>query len=46
MMSTTSDIFDVLREGIKSGRVLVPDSQEYEESLKRWSETCVKQAVS
>ncbi|KAI1814685.1 hypothetical protein GGS20DRAFT_576699 [Poronia punctata] len=43
--TTGSDGFDALRQSIKAGKVLVPGSQEYEDSLRRWSETCVKPAA-
>ncbi|KAI8635449.1 hypothetical protein F5Y19DRAFT_469319 [Xylariaceae sp. FL1651] len=44
-MSSTSDNFDALRKDIQRGKVLVPGSDGYEESLKRWSETCIKPAA-
>lgn len=40
------DSFDELRKQLPKGQVLAPGSDEFEESLKRWSETCNKPAVS
>ncbi|ORY61594.1 uncharacterized protein BCR38DRAFT_37090 [Pseudomassariella vexata] len=38
-------IFAELRAAITSGDVLVPGNSGYEESLQRWSETCIKPAA-
>ena len=38
--------FQKLRDAIASGSVLVPGDEGYEDSLKRWSKTAEKRAVS
>ncbi|KXJ89306.1 hypothetical protein Micbo1qcDRAFT_212658 [Microdochium bolleyi] len=37
--------FEALRSLVPRGIVLTPGSQEYEDSLQRWSQTCVKRAA-
>lgn len=39
-------IVSELRAAIVKGEVLVPGDAGYEESLERWSATCIKRAVS
>lgn len=39
--------FGALRESFSSGgKVLLPGDEGFEDSLKRWSDTCIKPAVS
>ncbi len=45
MASSIKDVVDLLRGEIKSGEVLIPGDPGYEESLRRWSDTCIKPAV-
>jgi hypothetical protein len=40
------EMFAPLREKLPKGRVLLPGDNGYDDSLKRWSATCVKPAVS
>jgi hypothetical protein len=41
-----SELFQTLREKVPDGRVLVPGDEGFEDSLKRWSATSNKPAVS
>lgn len=45
MAGSTLDIAP-LREAIKSEQILLPGSEEYVTSIDRWSQACVKEAVS
>lgn len=38
--------FESLRQQLSQGRVLLPGDDGYDDSLKRWSATCIKPAVS
>jgi hypothetical protein len=40
-----SDIYSQLREQIKTGDVLTPGDEGYEDSLKRWSASSERPAV-
>lgn len=40
------DKFSSLRDQLVQGRVLLPGDDGYDESLERWSLTCIKPAVS
>lgn len=44
-MGSAGDQYDTLRKSIKLGRVLVPGADGFEDSLNRWSETCIKLAA-
>ncbi|KAH8676110.1 hypothetical protein BX600DRAFT_546804 [Xylariales sp. PMI_506] len=37
--------YEALKQRISKGQVLLPGSEGFEESLKRWSETCIKPAA-
>lgn len=39
-------IFDSLKQDLKAGKVVVPGDADYDESLKRWSASCIQPAVS
>lgn len=39
------DQFDILRKEILTGQIIVPGDDEYNESIKRWSDTCIKPAA-
>lgn len=39
-------IFDSLKQELKAGKVIVPGDADYDDSIKRWSASCVKPAVS
>lgn len=41
-----ASIFDSLKQDLKTGKVVVPGDGDYDDSLKRWSASCVKPAVS
>ena len=41
-----SSIFDSLKQDLKAGKVVVPSDADYDASLKRWSASCIKPAVS
>lgn len=41
-----ASIFDSLKQDLKAGKVIVPGDADYEDSLKRWSASCIKPAVS
>lgn len=41
-----SSIFDSLKQDLKAGKVVVPGDADYDASLKRWSASCIKPAVS
>lgn len=41
-----ASIFDSLKQELKSGKVVVPGDADYDDSLKRWSASCIKPAVS
>ncbi|KAI5916969.1 hypothetical protein F4810DRAFT_120928 [Camillea tinctor] len=43
-MAYYAEIFEPLVHEITQGEVLLPNSPSYEESLRRWSATCVKRA--
>lgn len=40
-----SDKFSSLREQLQQGKLLLPGDEGYDDSLKRWSNTCIKPAV-
>ena len=42
----SSSLIEQLKAELKGGTVLTPGSEGYEASLKRWSETAEKRAVS
>lgn len=39
-------IYDSLKQDLKAGKVVVPGDADYDESLKRWSASCIQPAVS
>ncbi|KAL1846413.1 hypothetical protein Daus18300_014256 [Diaporthe australafricana] len=39
-------VFDSLKQDLKSGKVIVPGDADYEDSLKRWSASCIKPAAA
>lgn len=41
-----ASVFDSLKQDLKTGKVVVPGDADYEDSLKRWSASCIKPAVS
>ena len=41
-----ASIFDSLKQDLKTGKVVVPGDADYDESLKRWSASCIQPAVS
>ena len=41
-----ASIFDSLKQDLKAGKVVVPGDADYDDSLKRWSASCIKPAVS
>lgn len=41
-----ASIFDTLKQDLKAGKVIVPGDADYDDSIKRWSASCVKPAVS
>ncbi|KAI1491636.1 hypothetical protein F5X96DRAFT_454126 [Biscogniauxia mediterranea] len=43
-MAYYAELFEPLTHDITKGEVLLPNSPSYEESLQRWSATCVKRA--
>lgn len=43
---TMASIFDSLKQDLKTGKVVVPGDADYDDSLKRWSASCIKPAVS
>ena len=47
-MGSSPDVYALLKEELKDSgaEVLTPDSPGYEESIVRWSEHCIKRAVS
>jgi hypothetical protein len=47
-MGSAPDVYAELRKELQGSDadVLTPDSEGYRDSLKRWSEHCVKEAVS
>lgn len=45
VMIGNNNQFDALRSVVREGKVLIPGSEGFEESLKRWSDTCIKPAV-
>lgn len=43
---SSSDLIEKLKASIKESKVLTPTSEGYTESLKRWSDSSIKPAVS
>lgn len=41
-----ASIFNSLKQDLKTGKVVVPGDADYDESLKRWSASCIQPAVS
>ncbi|KAI1270200.1 hypothetical protein F5Y18DRAFT_367511 [Xylariaceae sp. FL1019] len=44
-MGADIDQYVALRKNIHGGQVLTPGSDDFEKSLERWSQTCIKQAA-
>ncbi|KAF2021670.1 FAD-binding domain-containing protein [Aaosphaeria arxii CBS 175.79] len=47
MVGTVSDVYETLRQQLRGSgvEVLIPDSEGYEASIKRWSDHCEKRAA-
>jgi hypothetical protein len=44
--SMAASIFDSLKQDLKAGKVILPGDADYEDSIKRWSASCIQPAVS
>lgn len=41
-----ASIYDSLKQDLKAGKVILPGDADYDDSIKRWSASCVQPAVS